>query len=251
MPSFVDSGIVLRRVDYSDSDRILTVLTREHGKVAVIARGVRKPKARMAAHTDLLARSTMQLATGRGEMLTLTQAQDLAQRGGPDSRRAACAAVIAELTDRVLEPGHPDPVVFDLVEGALRAAADPARDPRAGLIWFARTMIERLGYSPQLQRCSACGLVLAEEESAFSAGGGGLLCPGCARLDLGAIPCSVRVIKILRVAQAGDSATWARLRLDPATLATLELISERELEHHLDRRLRSWDVLRALGAAQG
>jgi recombinational DNA repair protein (RecF pathway) len=56
----------------------------------------------------------------------------------------------------------------------------------------------------------------------------------------------VRVIKVLRVAAAGDAATWARLRLDHDALATLETIIERELEHHLDRRLRSWEVLRAL-----
>ena len=56
----------------------------------------------------------------------------------------------------------------------------------------------------------------------------------------------MRVIKVLRVAAAGDDATWARLRLDVEALATLEAIIEAELEHHLDRRLRSWEVLRAL-----
>jgi len=48
------------------------------------------------------------------------------------------------------------------------------------------------------------------------------------------------------VAAAADAVTWARLRLDHDSLATLEAIIERELEHHLDRRLRSWEVLRAL-----
>jgi recombinational DNA repair protein (RecF pathway) len=56
----------------------------------------------------------------------------------------------------------------------------------------------------------------------------------------------VRVIKVLRIAAGGDATTWSRLRLDPESLATLEAIIEAELEHHLDRRLRSWEVLRAL-----
>jgi DNA repair protein RecO (recombination protein O) len=247
--SFTDEGIVLRRVNYGEADRILTVLTREHGKLGVIVRGVRKPGSRMAAQTDLFERSRMQLAEGRGELLVLAQAQ---RSSGPpaalagDARRAACAAVVAELTDRVLEGGNPDAAVFLLVAEALDELGDPRRDPRRALVWFARQMIDRLGYAPELQRCVSCSGRLVEEAAAFSAAGGGLLCPACRPGDPGAIDCPVRVIKVLRVAAAGDAATWARLRLDADALATLEAIIESELEHHLDRRLRSWEVLRAL-----
>jgi DNA repair protein RecO (recombination protein O) len=247
--SFTDEGIVLRRVNYAEADRVLTVLTREHGKVGVIVRGVRRAGSRMAAQTDLFERSRMQLAEGRGELLVLAQAQ---RASGPppgltgDPRRSACAAVIAELTDRVLEGHHPDPEVYALVAGSLDELGDPGRDPRRALVWFGRQMIDRLGYAPQLERCASCSRPLAEAAAVFSAPGGGLLCPDCRPGDPSAIACSVRAIKVLRVAAAGDAATWDRLRLDPETLSTLEAIIERELEHHLDRRLRSWEVLRAL-----
>ncbi len=247
--SFTDEGIVLRRVNYAEADRVLTVLTREHGKVGVIVRGVRRAGSRMAAQTDLFERSRMQLAEGRGELLVLAQAQ---RASGPppgltgDPRRSACAAVIAELTDRVLEGHHPDPEVYALVAGSLDELGDPGRDPRRALVWFGRQMIDRLGYAPQLERCASCSGPLAEAAAVFSAPGGGLLCPDCRPGDPSAIACSVRAIKVLRVAAAGDAATWDRLRLDPETLSTLEAIIERELEHHLDRRLRSWEVLRAL-----
>jgi DNA repair protein RecO (recombination protein O) len=247
--SFTDEGIVLRRVNYGEADRILTVLTREHGKVGVIARGVRKAGSRLAAQTDLFERSRMQLAEGRGELLVLAQAQ---RSSGPppavaaDPRRAACAGVVAELTDRVLEGHLPDADVFLLVAGSLDELGEADRDPRRALVWFARQMISRLGYAPQLRRCVSCSRLLAEEAAAFSAAGGGLLCPGCRRGDPGAIHCPVRVIKVLRIAAGGDATTWSRLRLDPESLATLEAIIEAELEHHLDRRLRSWEVLRAL-----
>ena len=247
--SFTDDGIVLRRVNYGEADRILTVLTREHGKLGVIARGVRKSGSRMAAQSDLFERSRMQLAEGRGELLVLTQAQ---RSSGPpaggdgDPRRAACAAVVAELTDRVLEGNHPDPDVFSLVAESLGEVGDPGRDPRRALVWFARRMIDRLGYGPELQRCVSCSRLLPEAAVVFSAAGGGLLCADCRHGDAQAIECPVRVIKELRVAARGDAATWARLRLDAEDLAVLEAIIERELEHHLDRRLRSWEVLRAL-----
>ncbi|HXZ99658.1 MAG TPA: DNA repair protein RecO [Candidatus Binatia bacterium] len=248
--SFTDVGIVLRRVDYGEADRVLTVLTREHGKVGVIARGVRRTGSRLAARTDLFECSRMQLVIGRGELLVLAQAQRApgpAPRLVQEPRRAACAAVVAELTDRVLEERQRDEEIFDLVEDALESVADPARDARAALVRFARQMIGRLGYAPQLHRCAACGGPLPELPAAFSAAAGGLLCPGCRPADPRAVDCPVRVIKVLRVAAEGDDATWERLRLDPATLSILETIVERELEQHLDRRLRSWEVLRALG----
>ncbi|MBV8301793.1 MAG: DNA repair protein RecO [Candidatus Dormibacteraeota bacterium] len=247
MPTYSDEGVVLRRIDYGEADRILTVLTRDHGKIGVIARGVRKPQSRLAARTDLFVRSRMQLAKGRGELDVLTQAEPVSMPSrSADARRAACAAVCAELTDRVFESHHPDDGVYALVVEALAACGDQRRDPRAALVWFERRMIDRLGYAPQLHRCAGCERMLPEATAWFSAAAGGLLCESCARHDLDAIECSVRVIKVLRTAAGGDAELYARLRLDAATLSTLERVVEAELAYHLDRRLRSFDVLRAL-----
>jgi DNA repair protein RecO (recombination protein O) len=247
MPTYTDEGIVLRRIDYGETDRILTVLTREHGKIGVIARGVRRSQSRLASRTDLFVRSRMQLAKGRGELDVLTQAEPVAAPpAASDARRAACAALCAELTDRVLESHHADGDIYSLVAAALSACAEPSRDPRAAVVWFARRMMDRLGYAPQLHECASCERVLPEAPAHFSATAGGLLCTDCAANDPAAILCSVRVIKVLRTAAAADAELWERLRIDGPTLATLELIVERELEHHLDRRLRSFEVLRAI-----
>ena len=154
MPTYSDEGIVLRRIDYGETDRILTVLTLEHGKIGVIARGVRKSQSRLASRTDLFTRSRMQLARGRGELDVLTQAETVAATPlRSDARRAACASLCAELTDRVLESHHADPEIYALVASALTACADPERDPRAAIVWFARRMVDRLGYAPQLLDC--------------------------------------------------------------------------------------------------
>ncbi len=247
MSTYTDEGIVLRRVDYGEADRILTVLTRDHGKIGVMARGVRRPQSRLASRTDLFVRSHMQLARGRGELDVLTQAVPVAQvapRG--DARRAACAAVCAELADRVLEGHHADGDIYALVAEALTSCADAAHDPRTAVVWFARRMMERLGYAPQLYECVTCERRLGEQSARFSAAGGGLLCARCAPGDAGGVDCAVRVIKVLRVAASGDASLWARLRLDAGTVDVLERVTEGELAHHLDRRLRSFEVLRAI-----
>ncbi|MBV8527675.1 MAG: DNA repair protein RecO [Candidatus Dormibacteraeota bacterium] len=251
MPSYTDEGIVLRRIDYGDADRILTVLTRDHGKIGVIARSVRRPQSRLGPRTDLFTRSRMQLARGRGELDVLTQAEPVTVPTPQGARRVACAALCAELTDRVLEGHHPDAEIYELVGQALRDCADSNRDPRAAVVWFARRMIDRLGYAPQLYDCVGCGATLVEEPARFSAPGGGLLCPSCAPDDPASIECSVRAIKVLRAAASGDTDLWRRLRLDAPTLGTVDHVVEAELAFHLDRRLRSFDVLRAIEGGNG
>ena len=246
MSTFVDDGIVLRRTNYGEADRILTVLTREHGKLSVIARGVRKARAKMTGQTDLLSISRMQLATGRGERLVLTQAEAIM---GPvesvDAVRTACAALIAEVADRVLESRAPDAEVFDLVAGTLQNIQRSA-NAQAEVIWCLRQLLDHLGYAPQLDLCLSCGAQPSDGPAWFSAAGGGLLCSNCAHSDLGAVECSRGVVKVLRCIQARDRDTYARLRWDAETLATLELVVELELSRHLDRRIRSLGVLRDL-----
>jgi len=247
VPSYTDEGIVLRRVDYGETDRILTVLTLDHGKIGVMARGARRPTSALGPRTDLFSRSRMQLAAGRGELEVLTQAVPLTiTPAAGDARSVACAALCAELVDRVLESNHAEPELYGLLAAALTDCADRTRDPRVAVVWFARRMIDRLGYAPQLHDCTSCGTRLREQPARFSAAGGGLLCAECAPADPAGVECSVRVIKVLRTAAAADTALWARLRFDATTLATLERVVEEELAFHLDRRLRSFEVLRAI-----
>lgn len=247
MTTSVVEGIVLRRTDYAEADRILTVLTRERGKLGVMARAARKSGSRMGAATDLFAHSRMQLARGRGALEVMTQAQRL---GAPPvfstALRAAAAGVCAEVVDRVVEPGHHDPPLFDLVSVSLRACGDLSRSPRAAVSWCCRRLMNHLGYAPQLHACAGCGGALAEASAWFDAAAGGLVCADCGNAD--ALLCSVRVIKTLRVIADGPDQLFWRLRLDPTILDCLEAIIERELAHHLDRQLRSFGVMRALVA---
>src|SRR3984893_2332958 len=98
-------------------------------------------------------------------------------------------------------------------------------------------MIDRLGYAPQLHRCASCSTQLPQTSAWFSAIAGGLLCDRCATSDPGAVECSVRVIKVLRVAAVGDAALYRRLRLDEPSLATLESVAERQLAQDPDRQV--------------
>jgi len=244
--TYTDEGIVLRRIDYGESDRILTVLTRGRGKVGVIARGVRKPRSKLAAQTDLFMHSSMQLAHGRGELEVLAQAASvLPVLACDDPLRLACAGACTELVDRVVENGHVDATVFDLLVTALTQCVGGDRDPRAATIWFAQQMINRLGYSPQLYNCANCQRVLPESSAQFVSRIGGLICEQCTAVGE-TVRCSVQTIKVLRVLETPGAPDFWRLKLDADAIGNLEAVVETELAEHLGRQLRAYEMMRSL-----
>lgn len=235
--------MVLRKLDYGEADRIYTLLTRGHGKVGAIARGVRKGTSRLAPALDLFARIDVLLASGRN-LDVIAQAQRLpGPRVEADPERTAHAGLVAELAERVTEDRHPLEGIYELTAVALRdLALEP--DPRRATAWFLMAALDLLGFAPQLQACASCDRELPAAPAVFSAAAGGLLCDSCADPGWGRL--SLQAIKVLRVMQAGDTRLYGRLKLEPELLAELEETLEAHLEHHLDRRLNSIRLLRQM-----
>ncbi len=244
MTTYRERAVILRKLDYGEADRIYTLLTAEHGKVPAIAKGVRRSASRLAAALELFAHVDVQLAHGRGQLDVLTQAVRLpGARLAADPDRTAHASLIAELADRVSEDRHP---IEGLYELTMLALDDLARDedPRRASAYFLAQALEFLGYAPNLATCVVCERPLPPEPAFFSPPAGGLVCTGD-RVP-GMLPVSVAALKVLRVAAAGDIALYRRLKLDPGLLDEVEGVLEAQIEHHLDRRLKSLAFLRRL-----
>jgi DNA repair protein RecO (recombination protein O) len=236
---------VLRKLDYGESDRIYTLLTREHGKVGVLARGVRRSASRLAAALQLFNRVDVQLARGRN-LDVVTQAVRMpGPRIEADVERTAHASLIAELADRVSEDRHPMEGLYELTVAALEELAREP-EPRRASAYFVMVALDMLGYAPQLTACAACGRPLPAAAAAFSPVAGGFLCENCAQPGMHLV--GVSVLKVLRLMAAGDIDLYRRLKLDAQLFAEVELVLEAQLEHHLDRQLRSLKFLRQMRA---
>lgn len=241
MATYVDRGIVLRRIEHGEADRILTVLTRGHGKVGVIARGARRLHSRYGGLIELFAELDLELARGRN-LDVLVQA---AVVPGPvlagDLDRTAYAGLVAEVADAVTEDRHPLEGLYDLTRAAL-VGLGVEDDPRLAVIEFLARILDFMGWGLQVDVCVQCGRPLRPEPAAFQAHSGGFLCSSCVLGEPEVI--GVTALKVLRILFAGDPALFRRLRLDAATLADLERVLEIHLEWQLERRLRSLHFLR-------
>lgn len=247
MPTYQADAVVLRRLDYGEADRILTLLTREHGKLSAIAKGSRRAKARAANGLDLFAHSQVMLAKGHNlDVVAQAERRGDVRHISGDLHRTAYACLVAEVADKVLEERHPVDDVFDLVVATIERLNAPARSPRAESAWFVMRILELLGYQPQLADCAGCNQALPEAASWFSPLLGGLLCARCGGREQAGSPVSVSSLKVLRVMAAGDAALYDRLRLTPLLLSEIEAALEAQLEYHLDRHLKSLEFIRGI-----
>jgi len=247
VPTYQADAIVLRRLDYGEADRILTLLTREYGKLAAIAKGARRGKTRMGASLDLFGRSRMMLARGRNlDVVAQVEHRGDVRHITGDLTRTAYACLVAEVVDKVLEDRHPVDDIFALVVETLDQLNQPERSARADAAWFLMRILDLLGYVPQLHQCAGCGQPLPAAAAWFSPLLGGVLCANCGDHRQSGSPVSVNGLKVLRLMASGDDELFNRIKLPAELLYEIEQALEAQLEYHLDRRLKSIDFIRSI-----
>ncbi len=211
-------AIVLRHRDLGEADRILTLFTREHGKLRASVRGARKIKSRMGGHVEPLTHTSILLVRGRS-LDTVTQAQSISAfpHVRDDLLGATRGLHMAELVERFSEENEPNAALFaHLLDGLtkLNAGEDPELIGRA----FETGVLDLEGYRPVLDQCVSCSSPFDHNERlSFGAGWGGVLCESCASEtgpdQVGLRPISTLAVEGLRVIQRRgyltDPGTWA------------------------------------------
>ena len=155
MGLYRDEGVVLRTIRLGEADRIVTLVTRAHGKVRAVAKGVRKTKSRFGARLEPLSHVSLLLYEGR-ELDIVTQAESLDHFRAirDDLDRLARASSMLEVVDQVAQEREPSPRLYQLLVGGLRALA-ASDNPLVGAAFFWR-LLSLEGAHPLLDQCAAC-----------------------------------------------------------------------------------------------
>ena len=175
----VTKGLVLRQTQTKEADKILTVLTAEHGKLAVVARGARRKNSKIAAASELLAFSELVLYEQRGWlMLSEGSTIELWRNVRQDVELLSLASYFAELTEAVTGE-EPAREILSLLLNALYALDTLGKPPELVKAAFELKLLSLSGYEPLLSGCAVCGKT-APEEPLFDAEQGVVLCRACA-----------------------------------------------------------------------
>jgi DNA repair protein RecO (recombination protein O) len=157
VPETTVHAIVLRRRDSGENDRRLTVLTREVGKIDVIAKGARKAGSRLAGSSDPLVVAQFGLATGK-KNLFITQTQPMASFRGlrTDFERLSIALALCELYSAVVPWEEPFPEAYELLTKSLHILEEHEK-PVVALVWAELQLLGLTGFLPAFDRSSVDG----------------------------------------------------------------------------------------------
>ncbi|HHS96831.1 MAG TPA: DNA repair protein RecO [Chloroflexi bacterium] len=247
-------AIVIRRRDQGEADRVLTLCTPQ-GKVAVIAKGVRKVHSRKAGHLELFAHTRLVLARSRSSWDIVSQAETVephtSLRG--DLTRGTYARYVAELYDRFVAEGEGGEPLFDLLRRTLGylCEAKPGREMNLLVRAYEQRLLALVGFRPEWEWCvgDGCGQRLREENGPFglAPAQGGALCPACYRAVRhwpGIVPLSPAALQLLRACQREPFSRLRERPVPPAVLNEVERAARHYITYHLEQDLRSGVFLR-------
>ncbi|GAC1369752.1 MAG: DNA repair protein RecO [Candidatus Saccharimonadales bacterium] len=230
-PSYQTKAIVIGRTNFGEADRVIRLFTPDHGKVAAVAKGIRKIKSRSGGHLELLGEVELSLITGHN-LETITSARLLwyPHQLVDDYERLSLAFAIAKMTDRITEPGQPAPALYSVIREALQALDGRAPAPLVEL-WVKLRTLDTLGYRPELGTCIICGQNSPDETYAFSAERGGLVC----RSDAGALDSALTLdqIKFWRLLCDYNYGTISHIAGAETLAAATLAYCDNFYEHHL------------------
>ena len=236
MPLYSDEAIVLRTHKLAEADRIITLLTRQHGVVRAVAKGVRRTSSRFGSRLEPFTHVDLQLAVGRN-LDMITQAETLAPYGAmisADYDRYTAGSVMLETAERLVsEERQPSVQQYLLLVGALRAMAAAEHRSTDVLDSFLLRSLSVAGYAPSFSACASCGL--EGPHRAFSPAAGGSLCPTC-RVPGSANPAG-ETLALLGALLAGE---WLVVdAAEPRHRREARGLVAAYLAWHLERGLRS------------
>ena len=238
--SFRAEAVVLRHANWGEADRILTIYTRDQGKIRVIAKGARKIRSRKAGHLEPFTHITLQLAKSRDlPIVTQVETLDPYLPLREDLIRTGYAAYVMELLDRfTYEEEGPHPSLFHLLTDTLTRLCGQAESWTI-VRYYEMRLLDFLGFRPQLVECANCRAAIEPVDQYFSPSAGGIICPKCGAGLPGLWPVSVEALKYLRHFQRSNFNDAARAKVAPEIQKEVETLMQAYFTYLLERSLNT------------
>lgn len=224
-------GIIIRRRNFGEADRILTIYTERRGKVSTIAKGVRRPLSKLAGHLELFYLTDFHLAEGKN-LHTITGAVliDDYRNIRENSAKTNIAYYLAELLDRLLHEHEESPEIFRLSNNIFSQLNN--QNSELLLPYFELRLLSYLGHKPELNYCTKCRVQLTASQNYWD-DSAGVVCQKCVQ-GRSSVKINNNTIKSLRLILDSSERILQNLNLDKTTFLELKNIIYNFLLYHTD-----------------
>jgi DNA repair protein RecO (recombination protein O) len=239
-------AVVLRHSDWGEADRLLTLYSKEHGKLRAIAKGLRKMQSRKAGHLEPFMRTSLILAKGH-DLWIVTQAEaiDSYPKLHDDLTLMTHAAYVIELLDRfTYEEGSNWQLYKLLTETLTRLTETP--DSFVPIRYYEMRLLDHLGFRPMLFECANCRKEIIAEDQFFSAEQGGVLCPSCGARTDSARLISMDALRFMRHFQRSNYSVALKANPAQKTKNEIETLLNHYLTFLLERGLNTPEFLKQI-----
>lgn len=251
MASEKATGLVLRVIDFSETSCIVTLFTREFGKIQGLAKGGRRLKGPFESALDLLSLVRLVFLRKSSDALDLLTEAKLERRfrgRGRDLASIYAGYYLAELLSELTHDYDPHPELFDLANETLIALSAPG-SLASRIARFEMLALELLGHMPNLEACADCGRPLEiAGRLHFSQRSGGLLCARCRPGRKNVVSVSAGVIRAMAALGDRRGEAWRRLEISRAMQGELRAVLNHYVSNLLGREPR---MQRYLGMLAG
>ncbi len=207
MPSEKSLALILRLVDFSETSCVVTLFTRDFGKLGALAKGARRPKGPFDSALDLLALCRIVFIHKSADVLDLLTEAKMERRfrsATRDLSRLYAGYYVAELLRSLTDYGDPHPELFEATDRTL-AALDGGIPVPETVMRFELAALRELGYLPALDACAMCGVPVGEGPAFFGQQAGGVLCTKCRPGQRQVVRLSSEVLATMRRLSMVDS----------------------------------------------
>ena len=267
MRTYSASTIVLKRIDLGEKDRILTLFTREHGKLSAVAKGCRRPGSKLGGASEPFTYSRMFLSTGR-DLDVLTQAE--IKESFPNVKSAVLSVAhgvyLLELVNSFIDQRQPNPDIFDTLLSAMYVL-ESGTDPEVTARYFEIQLLSILGYEPHVEACLRCGRQIGrsalrqaqdapsaqrdpKEKVSFSPALGGIICAECGNPPSDAIPVPGAAASYVTALRRVEPHKVKELTIPKGARRDLARMLKWHIRYRLEHDLKSVDFIDAISGLE-
>ena len=250
MRTYSASGIVLRRIDLSEKDRILTLYTRELGKLSAVAKGARRPGSKLSGTSEPFTYSKLFVSRGKDlDVLTQADIKESFPNVKSDISSIAYAVYMLELVNACVVEREPNAELFDTLLSSMYVL-ESGTDPEIATRYFELHLLSVLGYEPNFEACLRCGSTIGRKKVAFSPSLGGIICPECGVPPGDAIFVPGAMASYVRALRRTEPHKLKDMEFPKQALQDIAQIFKKHIRYRLEHDLKSTDFIDTISAAE-
>lgn len=239
------TGMVLSAMPVGDYDKRLVILTKERGKISAFAKGARRPNSALLACSQPFSFGEFTLFMGRSSYtITTADISNYFSELRDDIDSVYYGMYFCEFADYITKENNDEKDILGLLYQTLRAVTKKTIELSLIRLVFEFKIMALSGLSPQVFECVKCAN--SEENYFFSIYNGGFLCGDCLNYDKSAIKLCTSSVYTLQYIISKDVENLYNFRVSQEVLNELEVCSKRYLEHYLNHKFKSVELLRIL-----